>query len=336
MNIRWIQQKLGGTAAGAQACVQATAPRASQRAAVPGGSCNGMPQKTAWREGITMRSKLQAPGCGADRAQAFSLMELLVVMAIIGLLATLGVPALKGLGGSNKIAAANRQLLDDIGLARARAISGRTTVYMVFVPPNTMDFARSQNSALTPAQRKIVTNLSAGPYTMYALLAARTPGDQPGRSYPRYLTDWRRLPDGIFITTNKFVFKDPTIPKEMADWVRMHKESPTNCPFAYYKTANGLGLPFPTVNSPRWFLPYIAFNASGQLVRPTHAGSDTMDEYIPLSRGSIMVTRDAQGEAVLDRIDVRETPPGNSTITPNRIHIDWLTGRARVEKAEFR
>src|SRR6185436_11725344 len=64
---------------------------------------------------------------------AFSLVELLVVMAIIGILASIGLPALRGLGGSNDIAAANRQLMDDLSYARFKAINERTTVYMVFV-----------------------------------------------------------------------------------------------------------------------------------------------------------------------------------------------------------
>src|SRR6266576_5999037 len=66
---------------------------------------------------------------------AFTLIELLVVMAIIGLLAAIGLPALKGFGKGTGMAGAQRQLLDDLALARLRAISGRTTVYMVFVPP---------------------------------------------------------------------------------------------------------------------------------------------------------------------------------------------------------
>jgi hypothetical protein len=30
-----------------------------------------------------------------------------------------------------------------------------------------------------------------------------------------------------------------------------------------------------------------------------------------------------------------ETPPGNVTNNPNLIHIDWLTGRARIERNQF-
>src|SRR6266478_1816561 len=71
-----------------------------------------------------------------DPRHAFTLVEMLVVISILGLLAALAVPAIKNLGKSNVTVSASRQLLDDVGHARQLAMSQRTTVYMVFVPTN--------------------------------------------------------------------------------------------------------------------------------------------------------------------------------------------------------
>src|SRR5436309_5692768 len=163
-----------------------------------------------------MQFRTSSAGAGRIRmlCAAFTLIELLVVMAIIGLLATIGLPALKGFGKGTGMAGAQRQLLDDLAFARLRAISGRTTIYMVFVPPGIMaHFADFTGGGSTQAERdrwsRQLTNLITGQYTAYALLTKRTVGDQPGQEIPRYISEWKRLPQGVFIATNKFNLVNP-------------------------------------------------------------------------------------------------------------------------------
>jgi len=248
----------------------------------------------------------------ARPASAFSLLELLVVLTIIGLMAALGLPALKGIGASNAISTANRQLLDDLAYARMKAISGRTTVYMVFVPPN--PFSHLAKLTLDP-QRRQMSNLFGGQFISYALLAKRSVGDQPGRANARYLTDWKRLPEGVFFATNKFVSMSLAALNKITD--------PLARPLAR------MSLPFPTAKSPTLELPYVAFNPQGQLE------SVGRDEVIPLARGSIFYPQNALGAYAPVPADVREVPPGNSTNTYNLVYVNWLTGRARVLKREI-
>src|SRR5436309_7931226 len=141
------------------------------------------------------------------QSAAFTLIELLVVMAIIGLLTTIGLPALKGFGKGTGMAGAQRQMLQDLGLARLSAINGRTTVYVVFVPTNVFDCI-ARVAPTDTRTRQQLTNLITAQYAAYALLATRTVGDQPGRWHPRYLSEWKRLPQGILIPPYKF---DPAL-----------------------------------------------------------------------------------------------------------------------------
>lgn len=252
----------------------------------------------------------------------FTLIELLVVISIIGLLAGLAVPALKNLGKSNLQVSATRQLVDDIARARQLAISQRTTVYMVFVPYASEWWGYLPNSQLSSG-----TNLLDKQLTGYNFVSLRSIGDQPGRGQSRYLGEWKSLPDGAFIATNKF--NRAYYPGNAPYFVG------ANYPINSFNYANSF--PFPTETNFTYVggvlvpsLPYIAFNYLGQL---TVDGLDVAprDEYIPLAQGTVGYAMDANKALVPAAADFTESPPGNSTNSMfNIIRIDRLTGRTTL------
>ena len=249
------------------------------------------------------------------RLVAFTLIELLVVITIIGLLAAMGLPHLKGWGESSGMTAATRQMMDDLSLARQKAISTRSTVYIVFVSPRVVD--AFSFSALNAVQQRERANLFSGQYTSYALFTRRSVGDQPGRSNVKYLTPWKSLPDKFFIATNKFI--------EVTENTRFSSFlDATNRPFATN------AFPFPTADSPLLNLPYVAFNSQGQL-----ASEKNQSAKIPLTKGSIFYARDANGALLAQPADLVETPAQNSLTNFNNIWVDSFTGRTHVERREF-
>jgi hypothetical protein len=240
-------------------------------------------------------------------------LELLIVIAIIGLLSFLALPAIKNISKSDVLGAANRQLLDDVSYARRLAVRNRATVYMVFLPSQYTGYG----AMFTGPDQAHATDLLGMQYNGYAMFTWRRVGEQPGQNHPTYLRDWQTLPQGIFIP----------------EW----KYTTGNGGVAPFRTAP---IPFPNANSQLVRLPYVAFNYQGQLVQFDPNGNPTNtvgDEVIPLARGALFFPTDPNTKDYLwQSPQITENPPGNSINNYNHVRIDWLTGRAKLERPEIR
>jgi len=277
----------------------------------------------------------------------FTLIEILVVVTIIGLMAALSMPALKGFGQGNLVNSVIRQLTDDINYARARAVSDRCNVYMFFVTTNVYwernNFqtmlnlaAREQPAAeserFLQSSKLLWTNLIQQQYTAYAIYADRTVGDQPSQKRPRYLTEWKTLPEGVMFHPYKL-----TNNLTMSDWMSLK----TN---RYRVQGVEAPLPqmtfrFPNSKGPEFHFPCIAFNYRGELFFPYLEGDNTTPSIL-----NVPVEYNFELLPIIKASGFYSTPVETVEITPKtavdkepllRIKIDGKTGKVTALKDEF-
>lgn len=103
--------------------------------------------------------------------RGFTLIELMVVIAVMAVLLGLTVPAFQGMGRGSRARTAVFQLNTSMSLARQLAITTRQDVHVLFPDSDV----------------RVVTNISPLAYSAYAIYGARD----------GYVGEWRYLPAGI-------------------------------------------------------------------------------------------------------------------------------------------
>jgi len=132
------------------------------------------------------RQRRKASRRRAGGRRAFTLAELLAVIAIMAIMIAVSVPALSGLARGASLRSATVQLRSALSLARQYAITHHQTVYVLF-PTQNNDPIVGGDATRTRG------------YRAYAICTV-------SNNIPTYLSEWQFLPTGVIIMTNSDVY----------------------------------------------------------------------------------------------------------------------------------
>ena len=248
----------------------------------------------------------------------FTLVELMAVIAVMLLVLKLALPSLKGLMGGAPELVARKQLIGDLNQARTMALRNGTPVYVVFMPL----FTEMQPvTNVQEAKHYLSTEangLLGGQSVSYALYAEYLPGDQPGTPSRRWLTDWKRLPDGFYLA------------KDDMEIIHLSAEASGSSRLVFSNLQNdhsrGVG------NARRGLkLPYIMYNSRGELAARGNPGELRVGGfYLSVTEGGVFQPGlDANGKFKLE--DAEREPP-EVMVNKKRmwLEVNGVTGKADV------
>lgn len=137
---------------------------------------------------------------------AFTLVELLVVVAILGMLMSISIPGYKKLRRKDPLSLGAQQLMDELEWARIHAMSRGSDVCMVFFPLWSQVGATTANQQSYFQSSPTANALLGGQLASYAFFAEGSAGEQPGQLVVEqtFLTKWKQLPMGVVIPSGAF------------------------------------------------------------------------------------------------------------------------------------
>jgi hypothetical protein len=258
--------------------------------------------------------------------RGFTLVEMVVVVAITIALMAIMLPALKGLRGSKQSFAATTQFIGDLSTARLMAMNNGSPVYVVFMPLAGYINDPSLSPPPSCANPKPYFELLdggnprlGGQLVSYAFYAEYVLGDSLGSPSRRWLSDWKQLPEGAFF------------PSEMLGDLMIENKI-----FADAPGNDRLLIPHIRNNGPSsgtdMILPYIGFDARGRLIgvmgKPNDQGA-----IIRLVEGGVLPPeKDPSTDEYLwdDATGFNADEPSNIGRVENYVLINFQTGRART------
>ena len=233
--------------------------------------------------------------------KAFTLVELLAVIAVMLLILKMTLPTLDGLLGSDAQAMARSQLIGDLNRARSLALEKGVPVYVVFMPLyDDIDFTPAAGKPGFFNSNSATNALLGKQLNAYAFYAKYLPGDRPDNGAEVWLSDWKQLPPGYNL--------DPLVLGAMPERIDLRY----------------LSLPRPRPDLPlKLTMPALKYLPDGRL-----DGVDLNGFYLSISRGGMLPPQMGAGGFYLP--ENADPPEEVADEDKEWIQVNAITGRATM------